>query len=432
MRRSAVPGDELSAHQEFEELCALAVIGEISAEEAVRLRAHLKVCEACRASGWEFEQIVNQQLPFAGPLPSESFAEKARFVIAARGYRERFAMRAAREGIHLPTSRAPNRIVLALATCAAALVIGVLGYKLFESSARNRELATRYQALARAFDSLDKLEQNKSGPPPAMPIHEAAPASQIHDDSQLRAQLERTRTEAEETQRSARDLREQLARALSDLAALRTEIAASRTGETQASTKLRETELALDRVSSEAAQLRRGRQDDTGKLSAQQTRMRELEDQVATYATSLDRERKLLTADRDIRDLMGARNLHIVDVYDVDGKGKNRPAFGRVFYTEAKSLIFYAFDLDSNRKSVINANFQAWGRRESKAESVQALGIFYVDDQKQNRWVLKFDDPKVLAQIDAVFVTIEPPGGSEKPHGQRLLYAYLNANANHP
>ena len=427
-----MPGDDLSAHQQFEELCALAVIGEISEGESARLIAHLKVCEECRASGWQFEQIVYQQLPLAGPSPCESFAEKARFFIAGRGYRERFAVRAAQEGIHLPPSRAPYRIALAFATCAAALVIGVLGYKLLESSARNRELATRYQALARAFDSFDKLEEHESGPPPAKAVQEAAPKPQIRDDRELRTQLERTRTEAEQTQRDARDLREQLAKALSDLAGLRTEIAASRTGETQALAKLRETELALDRVSREAAQLRRARQDDTANLSAQQARIRELDDQVATSSASLERERKLLTADRDIRDLMGARNLHIVDVYDVDGKGKNRPAFGRMFYTQAKSLIFYAFDLDNNRKSAVNASFQAWGRRESKAESVQALGLFYVDDQRQNRWVLKFDDPEVLAQIDSVFVTIEPPGGSPKPHGQRLLYAYLNANANHP
>ena len=427
-----MPGDDLSAHQHFEELSAFAMIGEISEQESARLIAHLKVCEECRAAGWEFEQIVYQQLPLAGPSPSESFAEKARFFIAGRGHRKRFAERAALEGIHLPPSRAPHRIALAFATCAAALVIGVLGYKLFESSARNRELATRYQELARAFESFDNLEQHESSPPPATTVRESAPRPQTGDDRELRIQLERSRVEAEQTQRDARDLRAQLAKALSDLAGLRTEIAASRTGETQAFSKLRETELALDRVSSEAAQLRRARQDENANLSAQQARIRELDDQVATYSASLERERKLLTADRDIRDLMGARNLHIVDVYDVDGKGKNRPAFGRMFYTEGKSLIFYAFDLDSNRKSTVNASFQAWGRRESKGESVQALGLFYVDDQKQNRWVLKFDDPKVLAQIDSVFVTIEPPGGSSKPHGQRLLYAYLNANTNHP
>jgi hypothetical protein len=55
-----------------------------------------------------------------------------------------------------------------------------------------------------------------------------------------------------------------------------------------------------------------------------------------------------------------------------------------------------------------------------------------VDDQKQNRWVLKFDDPRTLAEIDSVFVTVEPAGGSAKPTGNKLLYAYLLANPNHP
>src|SRR5215471_7747696 len=102
MRRSAVPGDELAAHQQFEELCALAVIGEITDEEAERLRAHLKVCEECRASGREFEQIVQQELPLAAPLPSESFRERAQFFIARRSFRKRFVALAAQEGIDLP------------------------------------------------------------------------------------------------------------------------------------------------------------------------------------------------------------------------------------------------------------------------------------------------------------------------------------------
>jgi|SRR5215471_12763587 len=89
---------------------------------------------------------------------------------------------------------------------------------------------------------------------------------------------------ADRPERDARDRREQLAKELSDLAGLRTEIAASRTGETQALARLRETELALDRVSSEAAQLRRVRRDETANLGAQQARIRELDDQVATYS----------------------------------------------------------------------------------------------------------------------------------------------------
>ena len=67
-----------------------------------------------------------------------------------------------------------------------------------------------------------------------------------------------------------------------------------------------------------------------------------------------------------------------------------------------------------------------------QASPARSLGIFYVDDPKKNRWVLKFEDPRILAEIDSVFVTIEPPGGSAKPTGRKFLYAYLNANPNHP
>jgi hypothetical protein len=46
--------------------------------------------------------------------------------------------------------------------------------------------------------------------------------------------------------------------------------------------------------------------------------------------------------------------------------------------------------------------------------------------------VLRSDDPKHLAEIDAVFVTVEPRGGSQKPTGKPLLYALLRKEANHP
>jgi hypothetical protein len=60
------------------------------------------------------------------------------------------------------------------------------------------------------------------------------------------------------------------------------------------------------------------------------------------------------------------------------------------------------------------------------------LGIFYKDTLGKKRWVLKFDDSKMLDQIDAVFVTLEPGGESHKPSGKSLLFAYLKANSNHP
>ncbi|HVB57841.1 MAG TPA: anti-sigma factor, partial [Candidatus Acidoferrales bacterium] len=78
------------------------------------------------------------------------------------------------------------------------------------------------------------------------------------------------------------------------------------------------------------------------------------------------------------------------------------------------------------------STFQAWGRRGPDRKEALNLGIFYQDNAAKKRWVLKFDNPKELDEIDAVFVTVEPKGGSHKPSGKSLLFAYLKMNPNHP
>jgi hypothetical protein len=56
---------------------------------------------------------------------------------------------------------------------------------------------------------------------------------------------------------------------------------------------------------------------------------------------------------------MGVRDLYIAEVYDFDRSGKTRKAFGRVFYTKGKSLVFYAYDLDQQRAMKNASAFQA-------------------------------------------------------------------------
>jgi len=95
-------------------------------------------------------------------------------------------------------------------------------------------------------------------------------------------------------------------------------------------------------------------------------------------------------------------------------------------------LVFYAFDLEDPK--VLNAkhSFQAWGQISGSSTSAVNLGIFYVDDPAQKRWMLRFDNPAVLDKISAVLVTIEPHGGTSRPTGQKLMYAYLGHEPNHP
>jgi hypothetical protein len=149
----------------------------------------------------------------------------------------------------------------------------------------------------------------------------------------------------------------------------------------------------------------------------------------------LNDDEKLLAADRDIRELMGARKLYIADVFDVDSESHTRKPFGRVFYTQDKSLLFYAYDLE-HKPGVQNTSvFQVWGQRDGESNSESKpmnLGILYMDSESNRRWVLRSEDPRQLAEIDAVFVTVEPHGGSQKPTGKPLLYALLRKEANHP
>jgi hypothetical protein len=143
-------------------------------------------------------------------------------------------------------------------------------------------------------------------------------------------------------------------------------------------------------------------------------------------------QRKLLESDKDIRDLMGARDLYIADVYDVDGDNRSPKPFGRVFYTKHRSLIFYAFDLDQQVGLRATSTFQAWGLKEADKDHPLSMRIFYEDSEINRRWVLRFEGQQLLDQIQAVFVTVEPARGSHKPRGRQPLYASLRMTPNHP
>jgi len=189
-----------------------------------------------------------------------------------------------------------------------------------------------------------------------------------------------------------------------------------------------EEEVLSARISGLTADLRNS-QDETAKVSA---RNEELSQEALTKVRYAERQQKLLATDRDIRDILGARSLHIIDVYDVSSEGEFERPFGRIFYTEGKSLIFYAFDLDEQKGLKQGAVFRAWGQKGEGKETPRSLGVFYMDDPAQNRWVLKVDDSKALSRVDYVFVTDSSRKEGARPKGKPLLSASLTTVANHP
>jgi hypothetical protein len=195
--------------------------------------------------------------------------------------------------------------------------------------------------------------------------------------------------------------------------------------------------LAASRKESEA--LRKRITDTEAILATQDRRTQQLQNELQIARGQLqDQDEQRAAADQQLAngqlsDLVTARNLHIVDVYDADGAGQRKASFGRVFYVEGKSLLFYAYDLQDTRQARANVVFHVWGGRAGTREVTHSLGILRNQDARQGLWTMTFEDPSVLAEINSVFVTAESANRRDLlPHGKRVLYAYLGNPPNHP
>jgi hypothetical protein len=366
-------------------------------------------------------------------------------------YRERFLARARREGLAVSQEPLPDTVgrklrrwfwpglgnpQLAILAVAVLLVtVGMLGYSLRETNKRYRNLAADEATLSKQLSQQSSLANSV---PPERPAPTLTPPDQAPADAtglpaarETKAELDKVRTDRAAAEARSKVLEDKLTKVASELEALRAQNDETSLSREQLEKKLKDAEQVAKGITDDLQQNRQARSKDSLTIAAQDIEIQRLSEKLTAQAEALEQEKALLEASRDVRDLMGARNFHIADVYEVDSKGKDQRAFGRVFYTEGKfTLIFYAFDLNDRNTAKRNASFQVWGKRGPAQSPPHSLGLFQIDDQKQNRWVLRFEDPQILAEIDSVFVTVEPPGGSARPTGRQFLFAYLNATAN--
>jgi Anti-sigma-K factor rskA, C-terminal/Putative zinc-finger len=434
----------MAPHDEFLELCALSTSGDLTENEQNRLKAHLAGCAECRQALKDFEAAVDVGVPLLAsklsPVPSEapvspqadssgetvafegmaSASRETQTPILAGGGKRGFVF-AGRNG-HERRQINWNYVWMPLAACVLLTIsLGIYAYRVGKSSSSQSAHAN----ISSVDDRVEALEQR---------ISDAG-----HEREMLRAQIaERDKVIAElhvETERQAKTLDEMKSAQLSLEQSLQNDDAEKqRVADDRASLaqKFEVAQASLQRMQSELEATNTQRAQEQAQDASLQSQIADLSGQLREQNETVAKQDELLAHDRDIRELMGARDLYVAEVYDVGRDGATQKAYGRVFYTKGKSLIFYAYDLDE-APGVRNAStFQAWGRRGPDREQALDLGIFYVDNAAKKRWVLKFDNPKELDEIDAVFVTVEPKGGSRKPSGKPLLYAYLQLAPNHP
>lgn len=429
-----------SPHDEFLELCAISTSGELTGDERARLQAHLAVCPSCRETMKQYDAVVSTTIPALAREPesvdsdpswSQEQAEAALFQRLKR--EEKMATdRGGADGdsasgnlgrVPLTASQAAWRNVWTLYAAGILLFIalGVSAYQVgIHRSAKTIAIAPpTSQNLSAA------LEQQVSDSGHEREVLGARMAQRDHLIDDLRHQLEQQSAEMARMKLA----QNQLETDLQNRQAGRQDLLQERSDLNQ---RLEAAQAQTQSLQDKLDSLERQSTQDNQRATALEAKVSDLTALLHDRETALDQQQELLAHDRDIRDLMGARDLYVAEVYDVERNGETKKPYGRVFYTKGKSLIFYAYDLDQ-QAGVRNAStFQAWGRRGPDWQQALNLGIFYVDNTSKKRWVLRFDDPKALAQIDAVFVTVEPNGGSHKPSKKPLLFAYLHIDPNHP
>ncbi len=413
----------MSDHSHYEELAALAAGGYLDDEELSAFQKHSDSCARCKNAVAQFGEVIHFGLPLV-----QSRVRRGISMITSRpnpGATERFIRRASSEGIEFSRDvrkrdsfpKLNLSLAAGLGVFAALLLALLYGFRVPGHTAPQRD----QQNARQVQQQLEQLTRQNSTLVATVSKLQQTLVEQQHESGGLRAQLAAQNAAAA----SARSNNEQALSA----ATLSASHEAQSLEEAEAQRKKLEKQLAD--AGAELARLNQARTSDHAELVAEQVQINQLSEQLKTATTNIDMDRQLAAAGKDVRDLMGARQLHVVDVRDTDPNGKAGKAFGRVFLTEGKSLIFYAFDLTDAKKMNAKQTFQVWGQQEGKTGSVRSLGFLYVDDKAQRRWALKTEDAAAVNEIDSVFVTVEPEGGAKKPSSQRLLYAYLG-EANHP
>ena len=423
----------MPTHAPFEELCVLAMSGQLSAVESDLLNQHLVVCDSCRTFLKQAQFICDRVIPLT--LHSSHVGTRV-----PEGMRDRFLARAASEGLRIqagpsvavaPPPAEPELLEKAVAmprrfpganlvfaalrppqawafigsACLASFVLGLVVRTTSVDSRRDVSVASALPAA--------RLQATPSTMPANATPERLSALTTEHDRLALKlADLDQQLQSAEKQRQLTESTLQQR------LAAARSDAAQDHEVLTQQATVLSE------RVSDLQSQLDKARLQES--LAAED--LRNARANASEYAARLDlmqtqlrnRDAAPPSVPNEVSSLVAARNLHIIDVYDSNADGKRGRAFGRVFYVEGRSLVFYAYDLPTARAQQ-NISFHLWGEKAGIGETTLSLGVLRDDDPRERRWALTCNDPNLLARINSVYVTAESPGKpNDAPSGPRV------------
>lgn len=455
-------------HERYRGMCSLAAVGQLGGPEMSELNEHIATCASCRS----FLEGVAQASVEVLPVLAEDRISATASVPPA-GMRARFLARLAAEnpGDRLQKSGLKEPFVVTLPDArdkgiATGIEEGFTkeelvfqrvlpgeGDEKVKTERTNHESGFRvwraamgiaaagvlavggFYAARRSHSRSPQILAVRTPDNPALPAAAADDTpDRIHalakERDRLLAELAEMKGKLSASDLEQRDLAEKLEAANHKLQGLEEQEKRAKDGAADGN---REAKSQVASLQAELDLLRKQSGDSNAQLASEQKDNEYLRGKLELTEASLQQELAMKDAKSEMGELVAARNLHIVDVYDADPSGKRQRAFGRVFYTEGKSLVFYAYDLEDQRQVKANVVFHVWGGKAGVKEVTHNLGILHKDDDGQSRWKMTFDDAHVLSQINTVFVTAEASGKSlDSPRGKKVLFAYFGSVPNHP
>jgi len=364
---------------------AVAASGQASELELADLRSHLETCPSCRSVAYDFTEISAQGL-------SVLAAERERRQIPS-GMTQRFVARLGSEGIEMrrDASTIPKRNRFAVfaaigAVAAAALIVSFLTFGRPKPSIS----AGGHIPANQAPVAVSGTNSQPAQVPDAYLLEQLASARAEMNalDAKIKAQVGElaSASKAEDTLNShVADVERENAALLSDRPSMNLESSSSR----------------------QNWKVRVGKERKRRCFSSTRNRASRASKKVADQTEALGQQQEFAAKAGDVRELVTARNLHIIDVHDRDGDGKNQRAFWPYFLHRGEVPHFLCVRPRRSAESGCKVSFYVWGEHLGAEKPVRSLGIFHNDDVSDGRWVLTFDDPHVLAQINSVFVTVE-------------------------
>jgi hypothetical protein len=430
-------------HENFEELAALAAVGELSPLELQRLRHHLAECVSCREVYEAFADVASNDLGVAAAAAHRnedvSLGDADEREARENLGRLRNRLKAEPSAQQLPAEVrrseagknhrvrlwAYRPVVYAIAATVVLTIAVVGGIALWRTTKDVTAERARSRGLQSVVDSLKQEKKNDKAGSDSAVLRSLEESQKARDT--LEKSLAGSEARNEELRQREKASEEKLVSAIATAEQLRQQLAMNDSDRERLGRLQRDSDAKLQEALAELYQARQGNAQVAAKGETREDTTLEANAQVPSETGAGTPS----PSEGEARNLFGARDLHIVDVYDVTGDGKTKRTYGRVYYVEKKLLVFYAFDLENRQNHKLGA-FQAWGYREANVGKPLNLGLFTVDDKSTSRWVLTVNHPDVLSHIDAVFVTVEPFGGSTAPRGKKVLYANLIGPPNHP